>query len=297
VRQRKLVVMTDVDGCVLDRESRSHAGAEAALDRLKLAGVPVILCSSRTRAELERLQQELGLADPFIAENGGALFAPSGAFQFPLPGAIRREPYDIVEFGKPHRDVADLLRKVAGREGIPIVAFSEMSVQDVAGECGLPLAAARLAKLREYDEPFRLVAPDPAARARLCRALRTAGLRCSSAGRFDHVTSGANKGLAAVFLHRCYLREWGEVTAVGLGDSGNDLELLRAVDVPVVVRGPDAAAAAALAGQVRGARVSLATGPAGWSEAVVAILDQQEWNRAEAGGPRRDRRTDNTVST
>jgi mannosyl-3-phosphoglycerate phosphatase len=97
VRQRKLVVMTDVDGCVLDRESRSHAGAEAALDRLKLAGVPVILCSSRTRAELERLQQELGLADPFIAENGGALFAPSGAFPPRCRGPV-------AEGGGPGRD-------------------------------------------------------------------------------------------------------------------------------------------------------------------------------------------------
>jgi len=289
--------MTDVDGCLLDRESFSHAGAVAALERLKQAGVPIILCSSRTRAELERLRQELGLADPFIAENGGALFSPVGAFPFPLQGAARREPFDVVEFGRPHRDVLDLLRRVAAREGLPIATFSDMSVQDVANECTLPLPAARLAKLREYDEPFRLVTPDPAARARLCRALRTAGLRCFSGGRYDHVTSGANKGLAAVFLFRCYVRAWGDVASIGFGDSANDLELLKAVEIPVVVRGPDEAATVSLAQQVRGARVTTAVGPPGWAEAVTGILDRHAWDGAAAGEPRRERRHDNTVST
>ena len=273
VRQRKLVVMTDVDGCLVDRVTRSHAAADAALDRLKQARVPVVLCSSKTRAELERLRQELGLSDPFISENGGALFAPVGAFPFALTGAVGRDAHEVVEFGKPHREVLEVLKRVAAREGVPVSTFSDMSVQDVADDCGLSLAAARLAKLREYDEPYRVAASDPSARSRLCRALRSAGLRCANGGRYDHVTSGANKGLAAVFLRRCYERQWGHVTTVGLGEAVNDVELLRAVDVPVIVRGPDAEATAALAAQIRGAVVTAAVGPAGWSEAVVAILD------------------------
>ena len=276
MRQRKLVVLTEVGGCLVDHVDLSHAAADAALDRLKQAGVPVVLCSSKTRAELERLRQELGLNDPFISENGGALFAPIGAFRFPLSGRAGRDSHDVVEFGKPHREVLEVLRRVAAREGVPVSTFSDMSVQDVADECGLTLAAARLAKLREYDEPYRVVTSDPAARPRLCKALRSAGLRCANGGRYDHVTSGSNKGLAAVFLRRCYERQWGHVTTVGLGDAVNDVELLKAVDVPVVVRGPDAEATAELAAQIRGAHVTAAIGPAGWSEAVVAILDGQQ---------------------
>jgi mannosyl-3-phosphoglycerate phosphatase len=266
--------MTDVDGCLRERADLTRSAADAALGRLKEAGVPVILCSSMTRAELERVRQELGLSDPFISENGGALFAPVGAFPFPLAGAIQRDTYEVVEFGKPHRDVLGVLKRVAAREGIPVATFSDMSVQEVAGDCGLSLAAARLAKLREYDEPYRVTEPDPSARSRLCSALKSAGLRCSSDGRYDHVTSGANKGLAAVFVRRCYQRQWGHVTTVGLGAAADDLELLKAVDVSIVVRGPDAQAAADLAARVRGARVTSAVGPAGWSEAVVAILDE-----------------------
>ncbi len=281
--QPKLVVITAVDGGLVDRVG--HSSAAAALAHLKRAGVPVVLCSSQTRAELERLRQELGLSDPFISENGGALFAPIGAFPFPLTGAVGLNGYEVVEFGKPHREVLEVLKRVAAREGVPVSMFSDMSVQDVADECGITLAAARLAKLRGYDEPYRVAASDPSARARLCRALRAAGLRCANGGRYDHVTSGANKGLAAVFLRRCYERQWGHVTTVGLGEAAIDLELLKAVDVPVVVRGPDAEVTAALAAQLRGGRVTTAAGPAGWSEAVEAILHRYEGSCA------------NTVST
>jgi mannosyl-3-phosphoglycerate phosphatase len=276
VRQRQLIVMTDVDGCLIDRAECSHTAADAALGCLNRAGIPVILCSSKTRAELERVRQELGLSDPFISENGGALFSPIGAFRFPLPGAVRRDVYEVVEFGKPRRDVLAVLERVAAHEGVTVATFSDISVQDVANDCGLMLAAARLAKLREYDELYRVRSADPSARPRLCRALRSAGLRCASARRYDHVTSGANKGLAAVFVRRCYQRQWGHVTTVGLGDAAGDLELLEAVDVPIVVRGADPEVAVAVAAQVRGARVTTAAGPAGWSEAVVAIVDQDE---------------------
>jgi hypothetical protein len=47
------------------------------------------------------------------------------------------------------------------------------------------------------------------------------------------------------------------------------------VDIPIVVRGPDAAMTAAVVDHVRGARVTTATGPAGWSEAVMGLLDER----------------------
>jgi mannosyl-3-phosphoglycerate phosphatase len=165
-----------------------------------------------------------------------------------------------------------------------------MSVQGVADECGLSLAEARLAKLRDYDEPFRVLSPDPSARSRLCRALRSAGLRCFSGGRFDHVTSGANKGLAAGFLRRSYEHEWAEVASVGLGDDANDVEMLKAVDVPVIVRQTNADVTARMAERVRGARVTSAVGPAGWSEAIMAVLDRFGVGGVAAGETREARR-------
>jgi mannosyl-3-phosphoglycerate phosphatase len=168
--------------------------------------------------------------------------------------------------------VVTSLLKTAARLGIEISTFSGMSVERVAGECGLSLAEARLAKLREYDEPFRLIDPNPAARTRLCRALRRAGLRCLAGGRYDHVTGGTDKGVPVATIRRLYSQLVGEVAIVGLGDSLNDLEFLNAVDIPIVVRNPRSGTSERLLRGVRGAMVTSQDGPAGWQEAVAAIL-------------------------
>ena len=49
------------------------------------------------------------------------------------------------------------VREVAAAERVRVVGFSDMTVGDVAEECGLPVLDAQLAKLREFDEPFRLL--------------------------------------------------------------------------------------------------------------------------------------------
>jgi len=273
--QRRLVVVTDVDGCLVDHATYSHAASDPAVARLKAAGIPLILCSSKTRAELERLQQELGLTAPFVAENGAAMYVPAGVFPFPVPGARDVSGYEVLEFGRRHKEVLTILIKTAARLGIEITTFSGMSVQAVAEDCGLSLAQARLAKLREYDEPYRLAVSDPVARTRLCRALRSAGLRCSTGGRYDHVTLDAHKGAPVAGLRRLYSQLFGEAVLVGFGDSLNDLALLNAVDIRIIVRNSASATSELLLREVRGATITRSEGPAGWCEAVTELLDAQ----------------------
>jgi mannosyl-3-phosphoglycerate phosphatase len=273
--QRRLIVITDVDGCLVDHATYSHAAADAAIARLKASGVPIVLCSSKTRAELERVQEDLGLTGPFVVENGGALYVPAGTFPFAIPGTRQVAGCAVLEFGRPHEDVLATLLRTAARLGTDITTFSGMSVQAVAEDCSLSLSQARLAKLRDYDEPYRLVVPDPAARARLCSALRSAGLRCLAGGRYDHVTAGTDKGAPVAPLRRLYAHVYGQPVTVGLGDSLNDLELLTAVDIPVIIRNRASDSAGLLARQVRNATVTTNEGPAGWHEAVTRLLDAQ----------------------
>jgi hypothetical protein len=49
---------------------------------LELQGrlVPVILVSNKTRVEIEFCRKRMELTDPFIVENGGAIFIPKGYF-------------------------------------------------------------------------------------------------------------------------------------------------------------------------------------------------------------------------
>lgn len=271
----RLVVFTDLDGTLLDHETYSHTPATEALDLLERKGIPLILCSSKTRAEIELIQLDLRLRHPFISENGGAVFMPRGYLPFAPEGARNIEGYEALEFGTPYWQLVEVLHRVSAELGIKVVGFSDMSGEEIADDCKLSLAEARLAKLREYDEPFRILRSSPAARSRLLDALHKAGLRCTRGGRYYHMTGVADKGLAIRKLRLLYEQAWGNVLAVGLGDSLNDLSLLQEVDIPIVVRNPAVSAATRLLRKVPTARLTNAPGPSGWNEAILEVVGQK----------------------
>ncbi len=243
--------------------------------------MPLVLCSSKTRPELEELERRLGIAYPFVSENGAAVYLPAGSFPSDLPGAIRRDGYDVIAYGRPYAVLQEALHRVAGELGVGVRGFGDMSAEEVAADCGLPLPLARLAKQREFDEPFRVIDGEPSARLRVHEALRRAGFTVMAGGRYDHVTGGSDKGAATALLRRLYRKACGPVTVVGLGDAPNDVPLLKAVDVPVIVRGPSSITTARVVEQVPWARVTMAEGPAGWSEAVLALVEDHArvWQR------------------
>ena len=47
---------------------------------LKEKNIPLILTSAKTRLEQNKIRKDLGLSDPYIAENGGAVVIPKGYF-------------------------------------------------------------------------------------------------------------------------------------------------------------------------------------------------------------------------
>jgi predicted mannosyl-3-phosphoglycerate phosphatase (HAD superfamily) len=142
-----VVVFSDVDGVLCDPHTHAFADAARALSSIDDMPVSLVLCSNKTRAEIESIQQALGLHHPFVCESGGAAFVPAGYFGFDVPHARDIAGYQAVEFGRPHAEIAQALRRTATRLRVDIVAFSDMSVDEVARETGLSLLQARLAKL------------------------------------------------------------------------------------------------------------------------------------------------------
>jgi mannosyl-3-phosphoglycerate phosphatase len=269
-----LVVITDLDGSLLDEDTYSSDAARDALDMLARAGFPVIACSSKTHAEIVDLQRELGIGHPFICENGGALVIPDEYFPMAPRGARRVAGGVALEFGSPYQDVVDALHHTAASLRATVVGFADMTVDEIAHVCDLSPERARLAKLREYDEPFRLVDATPGVGTRLRAALHVRGFRCTRGGRFDHVTGGTDKGVPLATLKTLYERYVAQpVLTVGLGDCLNDVALLAGVDLPIIVRNRITAVTSRMLAMVPAARVTRVPGAAGWGEAIVEVLD------------------------
>jgi len=267
--QVSLIVFTDLDGTLLDRATYSYEPARPALDALAEAGVPVVLCTSKTRAETERWRLVLGNAHPFIVENGGAAFAPRGYFPFALPAAAARGDYSAIEFGDPYDSLVASLDAASLATGVRVRGFHHMSPEEIARTAGLSIEEARLAAAREYDEPFEVL--DPAGATALLEEIRRRGRRWTQGGRFYHITGNNDKAGAVLALRDAYRRMHADLVTVGLGDGLNDAEFLRAVDIAYLVRSPHSAE---LRARVPSGRLTAGAGPEGWNQAILEVVPE-----------------------
>lgn len=268
-----LVVYSDLDGTLLDHDRYDWAPAKPALDRLRELRVPLVLSSSKTRAEIERWRDRLENRDPFICENGGALYISEGAVSNPPGEATREGDYRRLEYGAPHDELRKVLERIAKRVELPLRGFSSLPREELARLTGLSGEDLDLALRREYDEPFVAERPlGPEEEVRLKTEVRARGLRITRGGRFYHLLGANSKARAARDLTAAYAREWGSVTTAAVGDGPNDLELLRAVAHPVVVARPDGSYAPELSAGITRAYFARGIGPHGFAEGVLHVL-------------------------
>lgn len=268
-----MIVFTDLDGTLLDSATYSFDAAGEALNELRAREVPLIVVSSKTRAEIESIRVRLRNHHPFIVENGGAMFIPKGYFDRPVDGATVHGEYEVVRLGVPYARLRASLKDIEQALGIRLRGFGDMTESDIARRTGLSEAEAALAKQREYDEPFIIDAPPVRLENVRCESAAR-GLRCTSGGLFHHLTGDNDKGRACRLLIDCYRQRSAaareRLLTVAVGDSANDLSMLLAVDRPILVRKPDGS----YDPEVRAPNIILApgTGPIGWNQAVREVL-------------------------
>jgi len=271
LEKKNLVVITDLDGTMLDQQTYSYEQSLAAIERLRDLDIPLVLCSSKTAAEIIPLQQEIGLKEPFICESGGALYLPRNYWPFAIAKLKHRRLSDVIEFGKRIFYLRQALQSAALDCGATVKHFGNMSFQEIMSRTGLTLEQAIHARQREYDEPFWIESGDAAA---LCAALHGRGLTVTKGDRFYHLTGGHDKGGAVRQLIALYRRKYASVVVVGLGNSANDLSLLRETDIAFLVRNPDGHWDTEVIEHLPNVERSHAIGPQGWREAVDQVIDR-----------------------
>ncbi|MCB2190747.1 MAG: HAD-IIB family hydrolase [Deltaproteobacteria bacterium] len=264
-----LVIFSDLDGTLLDHHTYSYQPALPALQELKSRGIPLVLCSSKTRAEMLPLHAELGLQAPIITENGGGVFAPEGN---PVakgdPWQNAGEGWRVLEIGLPITEVRG--RLAAFKDKLGLKGFADLSDREVAKITGLSKEQAARAREREFNEPLLPPGDDKAAKA-LSDAAAEAGLQLTQGGRFWHCLGGGDKGKAVRLLSVLYAKHDPELRTMALGDAPNDLSMLQAVERPVLVAQHGGShAEMALEGLIK----EPLAGPAGFNHAVLAALEE-----------------------
>lgn len=258
-----LIVFTDLDGTLLDHHDYSWQAAAPALTRLRALGVPVIIASSKTAAEIAPLRQDIGFPDcPAIVENGAGLLPP-GAHPDDTPDDYARLRAALDTLPAPLRQA--------------FRGFGDMTDAEVAEITGLPAAAATLARRRAFSEPG-LFDGDDRGLANFTRALTDAGISARRGGRFLTLSFGGTKAdrmdeIAA---------QYDTPDTVALGDAPNDVEMLETATHGVIIANPSGQPLPPLSGEKDG-RITRSEkpGPEGWNESLLKLLSSKGLSQEE----------------
>jgi len=265
-----LLFFTDLDGTLLDHETYSFESALPAINVLNERNIPLIVCTGKTRAEIEKVRKELHNTHPFISENGGAIYIPKGYFSHPFHSTKEDSQYLIIELGTSYAKLREFLNQIRTQFPGKIKGFGDLTPQEVADLCGFSLQQANLAKKREHDEPFIL--EDESALNKIQEFARRSDLNITRGGRFYHLTGDNDKGEAVLLLLDIYKKGSKHLKTVALGDSLNDLPMLEVADYPILVQKPDGSYDSSVI--LNSLILASGRGPSGWCNAVFKLLNK-----------------------
>ena len=268
----RVIVVTDIDGSLVDLADRSFTAAKPALNRLRLMQIPWVLNTGKTLAQLAVLREKLVNPYPMILENGTGIALPKGfedAF-FKQPNETYQDHGDFLlkPMGMPREDLLTLL-ETAYKE-YKFVGFDRMVEADLQEILDVDKTYAQQALDRHFNEP--ILWQDSAEAYQSFKSWATEQGLCVDQGyKFVHVSGSSDKGVSMRWLMNCFAEGGDKPLVVALGNDETDVPMLNEADIAVVIRSPRHDPI-----EAQGKRRTIVTdakGPEGWNTAVLDLLD------------------------
>lgn len=291
-------MFTDIDGTLVDINTAEYGKETDKLIRLiKERNIPLILTSAKTRLEQNKIREDLGISDPFIVENGGAIVIPKGYFpdyalrdiKYPLRetqetknGAIDVNHEIVVELGKPADYIRAKLSDIRKKYSINFRGVADISVEKLSNLALISREQAKRMAQRNYGETILQIQSEDI--ARFIKYVQEDGMKVIHGGRFFDVTVGTDKGIAVGILKKLFKDKFhNNVTFFGIGDSTNDIPMLNLMDIPILVQRQDSSwvddGEIKMKNAVDSSRISAnklikveGIGPNGWENAIHKII-------------------------
>jgi mannosyl-3-phosphoglycerate phosphatase family protein len=274
----KPIVFTDLDGSLLDHESYSCEEARPALNLLQKKNIPVIPNTSKTMAELLPIRESIGNHDPFIVENGAAIYIPEGYFKDQPKGTktITFKGEKFWEFSQayPRSHWTHLLMKINWRYPDDYISFSQLGVSGILKCTGLSLEESIQANERKFSEPILWLGKQQA-KKNFIHSVRAAGAEVVEGGRFMHIIDASTDKASAMNKLIDFFSQHDQqskLKSIALGDSKNDVSMLNTADFAAVIKSPFHSRPPVERDE--GIYISSGFGPKGWNQVIQKILTE-----------------------
>ena len=255
-------VVSDVDGTLMDH-SYDLTPAIETIKTLKKLCIPVILCTSKTAAEVEVIRNDLNLTDPYIVENGAAIYGDS----------LKKFNGRII-LGEKYETLEKFLNFISKEIEYKLIPLNNLSDKEATELTGLKGNSLTLMRDRHWSMPF--LNPPSFLEEKINIICKKFKLAIFKGNRMSHLLSiNSNKGKAINVLKEYSNNQ--NVRIIGLGDSPNDLPLLLSSDIRIVIPGVNGPNMNLLE-KLKDLKFTLATEPNGygWKNEINKLLNKFE---------------------
>ena len=256
-----ILIVTDIDGTLMDHQY-DFSPALNTIKWLKELKIPIIFCTSKTASEVRSIRKSIGINDPYIVENGGAIYGENYS---------SKDHWELI-LGRSYNDLRIDLDKLSESINHPLRALNDLSYDEISDLTGLNSIQIEKALDRHWSVPF-LNPPEKYINTLQELAL-VHDLNIFQGNRMSHLLSkDSHKGKAVISLKK-YLDKK-DSFVIALGDSQNDLPLLEVADKAVVIPGINGPNKYLEPGINEG-KFILAPAPhaKGWAKIVTILINQ-----------------------
>ena len=226
MNKNKILIFTDLDGSVLDRDTFKFDQIKEFIKKLISSGIHIIPNSSKTEIEIIEFNEELGENLAYISENGSVinglnLLNPN----FPRKIILSREKKELIEIFK---------NKVPENLQNKCKFISTLNKDDQINIFGLSKTKLKNALNRKYTEPF-LFEGNKNEKKDLKKILKENFLTIQEGGRVINLCDNVNKVKSMNRILKIYKKIESSFKVIAVGDNYNDLDMLKNSDLPCLV--------------------------------------------------------------
>ena len=260
IENSSIWIVSDVDGTLMDH-SYDLSPAKETIKKLQKLSIPVILCTSKTASEVKVIRQKLNLTDPYIVENGAAIYGES----------LKKVNGQII-LGKKYELLEETLNFISKEIDYKLTPLNNLTDQEATQLTGLKGNSLNLMRDRHWSMPF--LNPPVYLEEKINICCQKFNVEIFKGNRMSHLlSSNSNKGKAINALKKYSNTK--NLRIIGLGDSPNDLPLLLSSDIKIVIPGIDGPNLNLL-DQLKDLKFTLASEPNGygWKNEINKLINQ-----------------------
>ena len=252
-------IVTDLDGTLMD-ENYDISPARETLKCLAELDIPVIPCTSKTASEVRYFRKENDLFDPFIVENGAAVYGWD---------YDNSTEWELI-LGDSYKELRIVLMNISKIVDYHLSPLNDLNQNQIHELTGLIDQEIIRALDRQWSVPF--LNPPEEIFEKVKLICKSYNVHVFKGNRMSHLLSSKSHKGEAVNKLKEYLQNK-DVKIIALGDSQNDLPLLEYADISIVIPGKNGPNKYLQNGIDNGSfRLATAPHAEGWSKSVEDVI-------------------------